>query len=349
MGGKRKRAGARPIPKNKRRYIRKLYRWNEEEQNIIQEAAKKLQMKESEFIRKAVLVKGKNVLNQGRQRMATKVSLINMKGGVGKSTITVNLAWHFSAYRNWGLDVLVVDLDPQFNCSQYLLGVNRYEKIIDEEKPTVWDVFEKHTRAPGRKMNLIDPQDSIVNVVNFRGSGRIDLIPSRLDLAFSLKSGGEPKERLLQKTLKKIESNYDLILIDCAPTESILTTAAYLASEYILVPVKPEYLSTIGLPLLVRSMEIFSERYDEHELELLGIVFNASSDYYPEEARSKASVKRLARKYGWDIFQNEITYSRSYPKGAREGKPIFRTSYARTSQAIRFKVFANEFAEKVEL
>jgi chromosome partitioning protein len=53
--------------------------------------------------------------------MATKVSLINMKGGVGKSTITVNLAWQFAAYRN--KRVLVVDLDPQFNSSQYLLGV----------------------------------------------------------------------------------------------------------------------------------------------------------------------------------------------------------------------------------
>jgi chromosome partitioning protein len=56
--------------------------------------------------------------------MAKTVSLINMKGGVGKSTLTVNLAWHFAAYRNWLKKLLVVDLDPQFNASQYLVGVS---------------------------------------------------------------------------------------------------------------------------------------------------------------------------------------------------------------------------------
>ncbi len=54
--------------------------------------------------------------------MTTVVSLINMKGGVGKSTLTVNLAWHYSCYSNWKKNVLVVDLDPQFNASQYLIG-----------------------------------------------------------------------------------------------------------------------------------------------------------------------------------------------------------------------------------
>lgn len=65
------------------------------------------------------------------------VSLINMKGGVGKSTLTVNLAWHFAAYRHWLKRVLVVDLDPQFNASQYLLGVNEYQKHLESGNPVV--------------------------------------------------------------------------------------------------------------------------------------------------------------------------------------------------------------------
>ena len=85
------------------------------------------------------------------------------------------------------------------------------------------------------------------------------------------------KERLLAKFLSTVESEYDLVLLDCAPTESILTTAAYLCSDFILVPVKPEYLSSIGLPLLIRSTEEFSRRYDDHPLHLAGIVFNATS------------------------------------------------------------------------
>lgn len=281
--------------------------------------------------------------------MAKKVSLINMKGGVGKSTITINLTWHFAAKSEWNKKVLVLDLDPQFNASQYLIGQTAYKKILDDSIPTIWDVFEQFTHLPGRPTPLpLDPQRVVYKVRHFYGGGCIDLIPSRLELAFSLRNPGE-KEQLLAKLIAKIEQNYELILLDCAPTESFLTMAAYLASDYILVPVKPEYLSSIGLPLLVNSMEEFEKRHEEHNLELAGIVFNATSDYVPEEVKSKAEVKEIARKNGWYIFENEISYSRSYPKGAREGEPIFRTSYSRYSSAARFRAFAEEFAKRIGL
>jgi len=280
--------------------------------------------------------------------MPITVSLINMKGGVGKSTLTVNLAWHFAAYRNWLKKVLVVDLDPQFNASQYLVGVNGYESFIEDNNPTVWEILEQHTRTPKGKTGAFNPKEAVRNVATPGGKGRIDLIPSRLELSLSLRNPGQ-KETLLQKALKKVEDDYDLILIDCAPTESILTTAAYLSSDYILVPVKPEYLSTIGLPLLVNSMNDFKEQYEGSNLELAGIVFNGVSDYSPEENRSKGEVKSLALKNGWHVFSSEVTFSRSYPKGAREGQPIFRTTYARSYQASRFGAFANEFAERIGL
>lgn len=280
--------------------------------------------------------------------MAKTVSLINMKGGVGKSTLTVNLAWHFAAYRNWLKKVLVVDLDPQFNASQYLMGVSGYKQIIDEDRPTVWSIFEAHTKIPGAKAAPIEPKDAVRNVTDIQGGGRLDLIASRLELALTLKNPGT-KERMLAPALKELEGDYDLILIDCAPTESILTTAAYLSSDYILVPVKPEYLSTIGLPLLVNSMQDFRRDYREHQIELAGIVFNATTDYSPEESKSKREVKELAKKYNWYVFKTELAYSRSYPKGAREGQPIFRTTYARTDQASLFRSFAQEFAGRIGL
>jgi chromosome partitioning protein len=280
--------------------------------------------------------------------MAKTVSLINMKGGVGKSTLTVNLAWHFAAYRNWLKRVLVVDLDPQFNASQYLVGVSGYKRIISDGKPTIWDIFEEYTRIPSGKTEPFEAKDTVRNVSKTTGGGRLDLIPSRLELAESLRSPG-PKERLLQRTLRRLNADYDLVLIDCAPTESILTRAAYLSSQYILVPVRPDYLSTIGLPLLVNSMQDFKQEYDDHDLELAGIVFNATTDYSPEEVKAKREVKELAKKNGWYVFNSELPYSRSYPKGAREGEPIFRTSYARTDQAAVFRAFALEFAERIQL
>ncbi|MDH5687923.1 MAG: ParA family protein [Candidatus Bathyarchaeota archaeon] len=282
--------------------------------------------------------------------MARKVSLINMKGGVGKSTLAVNLAWQFAGLRKWDKKVLVVDLDPQFNASQYLIGVRKYEQIVTNNIPTVWDVFEQLTHTPGKgKPKPLDPKSVLYNVVSYPDGSRIDLIPSRLELAYSLRNPGQ-KESLLSRLISKIEEHYNLILLDCAPTESVLTTAAYLASDWILVPVKPEYLSTIGLPLLVRSMEEFKEGpYEDHDLELAGIVFNHASGYVPEEIKSKSEVKSIAAKYGWYVFEAEVSYSRSYPKGAREGRPIFRTSYARSYQAGRFHAFANEFAQRIGL
>ncbi|WP_337029275.1 ParA family protein [Pantoea agglomerans] len=281
--------------------------------------------------------------------MAKVVSLINMKGGVGKSTLTVNLAWHYSCYNNWSKNVLVVDLDPQFNASQYLIGTQKYEQqILKNNKPTVWEIFEQHTRTPAGKPKKINPEDAIIRAVTFVDGKYIDLLPSRLELALSLKHPGQ-KVDLLKKALKKIEHKYDLIIIDCAPTESILTYAAYLASDYILVPVKPEYLSTIGLPLLVNSMNDFKQEYEDSNLQLAGIVFNSCSGYEPEESISKKSVKKLAVENGWHLFNSEIIHSRSYPKGAREGRPIFRTSYARTKSASNFMLFANEFAKKIGL
>ena len=87
--------------------------------------------------------------------MAITVSLINMKGGVGKSTLAANLAWQFGAYVKWAKNVLVVDLDPQFNASQYLLGVTGYtSKVVTPKKPTVWDIFEQN--CP-RRLNFDPP------------------------------------------------------------------------------------------------------------------------------------------------------------------------------------------------
>lgn len=280
--------------------------------------------------------------------MAKTVSLINMKGGVGKSTLTVNLAWHFAGYKHWLKKVLVVDLDPQFNATQYLVGTSAYQRYIFDGKPTVWEIFEQNVRTPVGKMGKIDPHEAVRNVRTFIGGSKIDLIPSRLELALSLKNPGQ-KVNLLQRALQVLEAEYDLILIDCAPTESFLTTAAYLASQYILVPVKPEYLSTIGLPLLVNSMQDYLQQYDEAKIEIAGIVFNATTNYSPEENKSKKEVKEMATQNGWYVFPSEISYSRSYPKGAREGMPIFRTSYSRSASAANFLKFADEFATRIEL
>lgn len=258
--------------------------------------------------------------------MAKKISVINMKGGVGKTTLTVNLGWML-IFSNTPR-VLIVDLDPQFNASQYLMGARKYKtEIIDNKSQTIWDIFEQKTKAPNRIKSTLDKNSVTQNIYNYK-EGVLDLIPLRLELAFSLKTP-ERKEYLLSEFISTVEKNYDVILIDCAPTDSFLSTAAYLSSDYLLIPVKPEYLSSIGLPLIESSLKSFSQDYKKESPKIAGIVFNFCDGYLPEENKAKKDVRNIAKDLDWYIFKNEVPYSRSFPKGAREKEAIFWTKYAR--------------------
>jgi cellulose biosynthesis protein BcsQ len=153
--------------------------------------------------------------------MVAKVSIINMKGGVGKSTLCTQLAWHFSAKWGWDKRVPVIDLDPQFNASQYVLGVQRYQHdVIDADRPTVWDIFEQASRTPGLKSSGRSLSNAVLNVVSYHDGARLDIIASQLELSYTLKNPNQ-KEHLLSAFVDSIEDNYDLILVDCAPTESV--------------------------------------------------------------------------------------------------------------------------------
>jgi chromosome partitioning protein len=274
-----------------------------------------------------------------QQRAGTTVALMNMKGGVGKSTLAANLGWYGAYHKNYR--VLLVDLDPQFNLSQYVMGTAAYEKHLDSKKGTVLDVLEQGgaTRLRGARGD-VSPDEVIAKVHSWKDGSAIDLLPSSLQLSQTLKNP-TGKEPLLRNFLEEVRSAYDLILIDCAPTESILTTAAYMASESVLIPVKPEFLSTIGLPLVVSSLEEFANVYKER-VDVLGVVFNAASDKI-EHDRSRSFVRQTAKSEGWYVFSNEITYSDSYPKGSRIGRPIFLTDYARETKIADFRAVAEEF------
>jgi chromosome partitioning protein len=276
------------------------------------------------------------------QRAGTTVSLMNMKGGVGKSTLTANLGWYCAHRKDYR--VLLVDLDPQFNLSQYVLGTTGYAKHLDSKKGTVLDILEQGSGSGGSGTDVA-PENVIAEVQSWDDGSGIDLLPSSLQLSFSLKNP-TGKEYLLRNFLEEIRSSYDMILIDCAPTESILTTAAYLASDSILIPVKPEFLSTIGLPLVVSSLADFT-RSHKKTVEVLGIVFNAATDKI-EHDRSRSFVRKTAKREGWYVFRNEVSYSDSYPKGSRFGKPIFLTDYARGTKIADFKAVAEEFYDRLK-
>lgn len=280
--------------------------------------------------------------------MAISVSLINMKGGVGKTTLAFNLAW-FSAWRA-NLRVLAVDLDPQANLSQYFMGAQKYLNYLNDDKATVVDIFEQFSAPKPAKgaPTLLEPSKVIHHLYKWDDGSLLDLIPSRLELAWTLKNPTE-KAHLLPQFLAKVSSNYDLILIDCAPTESILTTAAYRSSRFVVVPVKPEFLATIGLPLLARSLEEFKLMHQDQALDMAGIIFNdvRRSNTPPEQKRSRADVKKLATTFGWPVLDKAAHHSDSYPAGSRQGTPIFLTDYARDYVKDEFDDVGSKFLEVI--
>lgn len=276
--------------------------------------------------------------------MTVTVSLLNMKGGVGKTTLSQNLAW-YAAYGQ-DMSVLVVDLDPQFNASQCLLGVQKFRgQVVEGGHPTIVDIFEADRPRLGRGLDEGKSATPIMNIRDWGEQGRIDLIASRLEFAWTMRNAAG-KERLLRNYLARSATKYDLVIIDCPPTESLATHAAYLSSDCLLVPVKPEFLAAIGLPLLASSLQSFRETHD-HPIEVAGIVFNDVRDSY-ENARAKDDVRKLALEHGWYVFRNELTHSDSYPKGARNGTPIFATDYARSTKVDEFLRFGREFLERTK-
>lgn len=281
--------------------------------------------------------------------MAICVSLINMKGGVGKTTLCAQIA-HAAAEQS--LRTLAVDMDPQANLSQALLTPESYAKLLREKKPTIVQLFE-HYYPPSEDIaspKRIDIHEIVLKQVGQWSRAPLDLIPSRLELSHTLKNPTS-KERRLAKALSTVADEYELILVDCAPTESILTEAAYHASRYVLVPVKPEYLATIGLPLLGRSIQEFKYENADRDLDICGIVFNNSSSYStgPEGQTSVIEVEKEAKQNGWHIFSTQVRYSASYPKSAREGTSIASTSYSRWEVSSEFRKFVDEFFASIGL
>ena len=196
--------------------------------------------------------------------MAVCVSLINMKGGVGKTTLASQIAWHATLQND--KKVLLIDLDPQANASQSVMSPQKWVKYLDAGGLTVADIFEQFTptgTASGAPTAL-NPSTAIYKRVEYSDGSLLHIVPSRLELSWTLRNP-TGKETLLARFVSKVEANYDLIVIDCSPTDSILTDAAYHCSRYVLVPIRAEFLASIGFPLLNRSLAAFRMRHEDKQ------------------------------------------------------------------------------------
>ncbi|WP_240340276.1 ParA family protein [Nocardioides sp. SYSU D00038] len=236
---------------------------------------------------------------------ARVVSMCNQKGGVGKTTTTINLG---ASLADYGRKVLLVDFDPQGSLSVGL-GINPHDIDL-----TVYNL-------------LMQPDVGLHDVVVPTGVPGMDLLPSNIDLsAAEVQLVHEVgREQTLQRALAPALAEYDVILIDCQPSLGLLTVNALTASHGVIVPLECEYFALRGVALLKTTIDKVRERLNPG-LEIDGVL---GTMYDGRTLHSREVLERLVEAWGDTVFHTVIRRTVKFSDSTVAGEPI--TSYAPSS------------------
>ena len=277
--------------------------------------------------------------------MPTTVALLNMKGGVGKTTLAVNLAWYL--HQKEPANVLLIDLDPQFNATQYVMDYKTFENHR-KKAGTIADLLVDQPKLDLKTKKIKKNPSSALHKIKQTGSKRLDLLPAELQLAWVVKNPAQMDFRL-EKLLEKLRPNYDYIIIDCAPTDSVLTTMALTASDYLLIPMRPDRFSILGFANLIETIKIFrSNCPDPHKVQVLGVVFTQVTNASDVEQQSMNEVSTAAQKENTHLFTNSLKYSHSFIRSVKDQTPIFETLYAHKKSRADVGKIAEELKVRIQ-
>jgi chromosome partitioning protein len=240
-----------------------------------------------------------------RHGPARVLALCNQKGGVGKTTSTINLG---AALAEYDRRVLLVDFDPQGALSVGL-GVNPME--LDQ---TIYNaLMERDVTA-----------DDILLKTNIAG---MDLLPSNIDLsAAEVQLVGEvAREQTLKRVLAPVLADYDVVLIDCQPSLGLLTINALTAANGVIIPLECEFFSLRGVALLIQTLDKVRERLNP-QLELEGIL---ATMYDGRTLHGREVLARVVEAFGDKVFHTVINRTVRFPETTVAGEPI--TSFAPSS------------------
>jgi chromosome partitioning protein len=272
---------------------------------------------------------------------AKVISLIQMKGGVGKTTCAVNLASYLA--REHQKRVLLVDFDPQTNATLSLISEERW-RDWEKDRGTMADVLEVEQKRRGA--DTVKLGDCILTEVNSDLPG-LHLVPSHLKLTFlDLDLAARPgRERIFARKLEKVLPGYDIVLCDCPPNLMIGTQNAVFASDWYLVPMQPDFLSSVGLSLLQDRLAYLRKSL-EFKLRCLGIVFSRVRrhiHFHQETIERLKSDRAFKRLYFFDAMIPENIKLGEAPMAAQ---PI-NLYDASASGADAFSALAKEFLARL--
>ncbi len=225
------------------------------------------------------------------------ISLCNQKGGVGKTTTTINLG---AALAKYGRRVLAVDFDPQGALSAGL-GVQTHDAV------TIYDLLLGVVK---------DPHEAIIETE----VENLHIIPANIDLsAAEVHLVNEvAREQILASVLRKVSGEYDVILVDCQPSLGLLTVNALTASHGVIIPLECEFFALRGVALLVETIDKVRDRLNP-AIELDGIL---ATMYDARTLHSREVLQRVVEAFGDRVLETVIGRTVKFPDASVAGKPI---------------------------
>jgi chromosome partitioning protein len=300
------------------------------------------------------------------------VSVINYKGGVGKTTLTANLGAELAWRKK---RVLLIDLDPQASLTFSLVKPEDWLRNLEPSK-TIKQWYD--SLASGESLELSSLIHEPMVARKLRSGGVLHLIPSHLglinvDLELATELGGASlrqnklnylrvHRRLSEGLAEDAFNAYDLILIDCPPNFNVVTKTAIVASDHVLIPAKADYLSTLGIDYLRRSLnELVGDYNDYAKLEdrkggtdridptILGVVFTMMQIYGGEPISAQRPFMAQTAALGVPVFSNYLRENKSlFADAPREGIPVVLNGSAGARKVVsELEGLVSEFSVKL--
>lgn len=279
--------------------------------------------------------------------MAVTISLINMKGGVGKTSLTVALA-EFMAIEH-GLRVLVIDLDPQSNASACLMDLQNWKRA-NMRGQSIMRLF----LDPFEEVKVFSATETVVKNASNIGNGvtGLDLMPSGLelmDLQDALLAVYPDQEDsnpiyLLRNALEDMLPNYEIVLIDCPPSLGLITQNGLAISDYYLIPVIPETMSLHGIPQIVSRINRF-KRHTSTEVQAMGLVATRYREQNSDHLLNLSDLQAGAQKKGYlRVFDTIIHESATAANAVdfRRQAVTLRDKYGSTRTYQEYKELTSE-------